>query len=213
MTRLVAEHGVHWRFVESLDGQADLHVLARSTALLPGPCAVPRHAAAARRPTLPAARLPRASQPPPCGLNVSTLSQLAPCPALPSRERLRHLFLSHVRLDHHFVLRHHWHHAARESARAHASRRPSRSLREGTTPNPLGSVQRCSNTKRRVPLLPIASSPSPAFPVPVPPWRQLALDWLAQTRKGTGSNPISDFPGGTPMKPDRWVVKGGRQKE
>ena len=40
--------------------------------------------------------------------------------------------------------------------------------------------------------------------------RQLALDWLAQTRKGTGSNPISDFRGGTPMKPDRWVVKGGR---
>ena len=38
----------------------------------------------------------------------------------------------------------------------------------------------------------------------------LALDWLAQTRKGTGSNPISDFRGGTPMKPDRWVVKGGR---
>ena len=40
--------------------------------------------------------------------------------------------------------------------------------------------------------------------------RQIALDWLAQTRKGTGSNPISDFRGGTPMKPDRWVVKGVR---
>ena len=40
--------------------------------------------------------------------------------------------------------------------------------------------------------------------------RQIALDWLAQTRKGTDSNPICDFRGGTPMKPDSWVVKGGR---